>query len=85
MCAASLVYHQETVLAFDANHFARTISTFRGPSIMEPVILVGHGNICVSLSCDLLLVACDEEREVHFRGAFSWSTARTHSATDTHE
>ena len=38
MCAASLVYHRETVLAFDSNHVARTISIFRDPSIMEPVI-----------------------------------------------
>jgi hypothetical protein len=38
MCPASLVYHRETVLAFNANHVARTISMFRDPSMMEPVI-----------------------------------------------
>jgi hypothetical protein len=32
MYTASLIYHQETVLAFDANHIARTISIFWDPS-----------------------------------------------------
>jgi hypothetical protein len=38
MCTASLVYHRETVLAFDANHIARTISLFQDPTILHPVI-----------------------------------------------
>jgi hypothetical protein len=36
MCAASLVYHQETVLASNANHIARTISLFLDPTILQP-------------------------------------------------
>ena len=38
MCLASLVFHREKVLAFDANHIARTISLFRDPSKLQPVI-----------------------------------------------
>jgi hypothetical protein len=38
MCTSSLIYHRETVLAFDANHIAKTISIFRDGSKMEPVI-----------------------------------------------
>jgi hypothetical protein len=38
MCLASLVYHQEKVLAFDPNHIARTISLSRDPSKLQPVI-----------------------------------------------
>jgi hypothetical protein len=44
MCLASLVYHQEKVLAFPPNHIARTISLFRDPSILQPVtdkVIVG--------------------------------------------
>jgi hypothetical protein len=37
MCLASLVYHQEKVLAFPPNHIARTISLFLDPSILQPV------------------------------------------------
>ena len=38
MCTASLVYHRDAVLAFDSNHIARSISIFRDPSKMEPII-----------------------------------------------
>jgi hypothetical protein len=38
MCTASLIFHQETVLAFNANQVTRTISIFRDGSIMAPVI-----------------------------------------------
>jgi hypothetical protein len=37
MCTASLIYHRETVLSFDANHAAKTVSIFRDGSITAPV------------------------------------------------
>jgi hypothetical protein len=38
MCTTGLIFHQETVLAFDANHVTKMISIFRDGSIMTPVI-----------------------------------------------
>jgi hypothetical protein len=38
MCTASLINHREAVQGFDSNHIARTVTIFRDPSLMEPVI-----------------------------------------------